>query len=474
MNKLKLGLLMFIVISFACKKSIENNNETILNKFKTKARIINNDIMPSCENGILKFNSADAYFKYLELLDKYTLRDSLDINDTLLEDEKLANIEMLLPYTSLRSVLLSKFEVANEIGWERVEDIPDFHHVKDKTQQSVLNAQGEIIIGAEYICQSEKFDYVRIKNYTLSKIENYRKSKNEINFEQNNMDSSIEFCTKDMKGTIYNVSYLNKERGDTTWKNNSRVESDSYPLDNNCTNQNNVFYVRADMYTEEFGNGNTGTGYILPFINSNTTYDTQIDWGDGIVENFVTYKYQSVNANSPHHTYTTPNANKTVQIIIRNKMHYHTSFVTEKFVTLIIPPGPCRWVDKTSPWTWKYSNDSKAAMRGCIQSETQWLLGQCKYHAFTETFKWKNGKFRKRKMEKVYAKAYWDKYIKTCIYENQEVVEKTCKNDNNVNAKDVVTTYSDNIPKFIVIYSNHKFLYNDIWYNLDLEMHACD
>ncbi len=148
----------------SCKRIINKND----NKINGRNVLISipGISLPSTENGILKFSSANQYFEYTRFLDSICVQtDSLD---TVSISSKYLGFESMFSYTSLRSIREQQFEAENEIGWDNLDQVPDKYYTIDKTTLSTLNHLGEIIVANDYYCQSDSFNYVKISLFLFS------------------------------------------------------------------------------------------------------------------------------------------------------------------------------------------------------------------------------------------------------------------------------------------------------------------
>lgn len=109
---------------------------------------------PIVENGMLYFKDNTSIFNYIEFL--CSIIDSSDFSSSYIsQNQALDLIEKQLGFVSLRAVTEEEFQRLNEIGWQRLEDIPDRHFIPDLATKSYLNENACVRIGnkiTRYVC----------------------------------------------------------------------------------------------------------------------------------------------------------------------------------------------------------------------------------------------------------------------------------------------------------------------------------
>lgn len=88
-------------------------------------------------------------------------------------DDALKQLKESIPnFISLRASTVNQFELENINGWDKAEDVPEKHKLLDPIQESVLNADGAVIIG-NYIVMYLDLDLVVSFDKRESQIYSY-------------------------------------------------------------------------------------------------------------------------------------------------------------------------------------------------------------------------------------------------------------------------------------------------------------
>lgn len=104
---------------------------------------------PCIKNGILAFRDYHHFDAYSEHLANALLVEpqSLDADENQDANSILGIIEKNIGFNSLRSTTEAAFQKMNEIGWQRLEDIPEKHFIPDTVMKSMLSPNADVQIG---------------------------------------------------------------------------------------------------------------------------------------------------------------------------------------------------------------------------------------------------------------------------------------------------------------------------------------
>ncbi|RQO32498.1 hypothetical protein DBR32_02535 [Taibaiella sp. KBW10] len=154
MKKLSIFALLIAGLAFTgCKKEFATEEHLPIS-LKTMSGTITN--MPTVIDGMLYFETDDQYLQYVQ-----GLKDAVENKEDDREDDEILNeIEASMGFNSLRKQRYTTFNIQNQTGWGKYEDIPEMNEI-DKVDQSIFNTKSEYKIGNKvYKKMNHKYDIV--------------------------------------------------------------------------------------------------------------------------------------------------------------------------------------------------------------------------------------------------------------------------------------------------------------------------
>lgn len=474
--------LFFTLLAFAfvssCQK-VENSSGT--NPQKQQILYRRGDLTPQVWNGMLTFENEQHLKDYMDHLDsilttpKDAVFDSTSIYDI---DDLLDNIESSMGYTSLRATINHQFEVLNDEGWQSVNNIPEDHWMLGSINRHIYNQNGDVRVG-------DAIQHLFNKNYTIvisdGNLETLAKAHAlQKNISTDGIDSAIFFgvFADDANVRVYNrnvipTTVLTHSKWpipliDTDWTVNYSIDKMTQWDPCNTERTYRVSYVSLHAVNPSVAD--------ITLFNNNDKLDIFVSWGDGTTS---TYSNQTIskqiNGNqtwlfwpsSGWHTYTSP-GNYTVTVYA--KRPYHTSWVAKTTTTFNIPALLCSWSAKDNGTHWNYSSDGKQAYSSKTQTGQNWI-GHVYFQATTKGYKWQNGSFKHKKVERLVAQLWGDLY-QNCSNPYTSIA-KAAWPYSAKKAEARKGTLVMGQENFTVMYSNHKLLYDNVYYSYDKFLYAC-
>jgi len=154
MKKLILLAVSSILLAVSCKKP---NDDAKPGSFGFLNGTVLNGSMPTVENGMLSFKDREHFDRYISGLEVYVNGEFEKQNkdDNAADTNKLSTDEILLAYeqanfsnfVSFRSEAVRTFDILNNVGWDKFEDIVNEHPFIDRLFESSLNKDKSVIIG---------------------------------------------------------------------------------------------------------------------------------------------------------------------------------------------------------------------------------------------------------------------------------------------------------------------------------------
>ena len=195
-------MLLVVLVMGSCEKenttSIENN-ENEINLIESKVLNQNFDDI-KVSNGRLVFNNLESFRSTYRELDSMnnlyslecqkifhnlTVEEIIELSETKEIDYNLvySNFENSLNFRSLRAEIQDKVDKFNEIYDQKELSNPDNHYICDKTLRTLLNTNGEVIIGNSiFIFMTEEItveifnlDFSILEKLNINSLENLEK-----------------------------------------------------------------------------------------------------------------------------------------------------------------------------------------------------------------------------------------------------------------------------------------------------------
>lgn len=129
--------------------SQSNASTPVMSAMTYKKSNANFSSWPTVQNGMLVFRDGEQFSAYTQYLSDALIAPSESLSDGNQQDANsiLASIEQRLGFTSLRNVTEAAFQKLNEVGWKRLQDIPEKHFIPDLALRSALNPNTEVQVG---------------------------------------------------------------------------------------------------------------------------------------------------------------------------------------------------------------------------------------------------------------------------------------------------------------------------------------
>jgi hypothetical protein len=477
--KIAFTMLLFAAIT-SCKKT--NKQDTTDSKSATpkmmSATVANRPQFPNLENGTLVFKDQRQFDDYTAYLDKITDPKSYD-TATLMrqefdQDAILGAVESQLGFTSIRKISHDKFMALNAIGWDRLEDIPEEHFIRDAVLRSVLNENLTLKIGTNFVHIINKYLSVKVDATADAKIIQA--------FSRLPVTASLEDALSidplHKYSTLFEVSQTGRSTTFGTSGNKPTGEGDLTILNlkndaNNCSNATVVTFTNAILY-QDFGPNspvNIGPGSSLP-----ATF--AIDFGDNTTS-FTIHTVNQGTASTPSYvvpafTHTYPAAG-----IYRMKMHAVADQVYGGALRTyadrsddINVGGACKAPDKIEGAEEFFPvPDGSRAVSGKITVTKNYnnFWSNTNTRILAETSSWlRDGNKWKQSKSEIWDKLHADRKDKNC-----NVIGQTDGDGWSSNSKHISVHRTDPNYYWQKVTTEHGIKYHDIWYTHGKVLNVC-
>ncbi len=441
--------LFFSVLS--CKKT-DQIHKSKSHDYKTFADVAS----PSVNNGILEFTNREHFDDWFNYLEAALERDTMIADDTTSIDSTLHAIELGLGFNSLRQKTHEEFEALNETGWDNVEDIPSRHWSDDLTLQSILNQYEEVKIGDIIYNFIDAQTVIKLTDISLLQtVRDFKTSSyssvHDIFLEPGVVQSDITVNDVFEVGNL-DIDHSFSIHEDGSSRASSKGTSDDYE------------YIYGTLTYSGCPAQTHLSGYYVkdPNTGSKVSASYSIDWGDN---SSIQYLGTSTGLNTSH-TYAQSGK---YTILIYANISGSQAIMREKDKE--VPAGGCGTSFKHQK-IWYYPV-SGFAMRAIIESPSGYLQ---KTKASSESFKWQNGKWRKRKGDNLYVKCDIEYYDRTNMVgcANSSWDNRTRSSNN---AKEVDVNWSvlgGGSPGWKTIIGTHAIYINGNWHQYSQYMYPCN
>lgn len=416
------------------------------------------DDKPTLVDGRLFFRDSKHLADYTDFLNSAITipaenTDTVD-NDP---DDILDAIESELGFTSLRHITNEQFEKLNEVGWDRLEYIPEKHFINSLLTKSVLNRDAQVQIGDSivYFISKDFAAVVDVKNIEV--LTEYQKLDKDVT-----LDEVLSVDRHSVASAVCILRHTMLEMANLKVSNHEyEISSGTAYIPDECISPLRIVVPRI-LYTK------VGTG-------SDFEFEYEIEWGDGTVETGTGNAPSNVTyAASASHTYSTAG---TYHVKMKGRRSANHPWDGEKEFDVTVPGGCHYEASKSSNEEWHAIQYTNKAIKGkCWVEQWKTMFGpyyKLQIGASTDAMKYENNKWKRHRAERVVVQYQTNEYTYDCSSSSPVGGASWPYNSNSACAETQATSVNARIGWFSMT-SNHKMRLSNNYYEFDVTITPCD